>query len=213
MKTIINQNQQGLYLKEGKVIKKLTAGVYKSYGFRNESVIVYPTTAQSMSFGTDVKSKDMTSFNVMTTVSVLIADPKALFLSGLTAFEHVDTLIRREFRSIAAEQSFKSLLENSINLDDMKLNEELTQAGLVASVIVSPYISLPRNLQNAIDAQEVARQRALAELEEARGRTAVLRHYANAAKVTEQNPDILKLLLGQKAKSIQIAFDANNKSK
>ena len=68
-------------------------------------------------------------------------------------------------------------------------------------------------MQNAIDAQEVARQRAKAELEEARGRTAVIRHYANIAKVTKDNPDLLRLLLGQKAKSINVAFDATSRNK
>jgi hypothetical protein len=46
----------------------------------------------------------------------------------------------------------------------------------------------------------------LADLEEARGRTAVLRHYANAAELIKDKPEIMQLMLGQKAKNIHIDF-------
>jgi hypothetical protein len=74
-------------------------------------------------------------------------------------------------------------------------------------------VILPRNLKAAVEGELVARKKSQADLEEARGRTAVLRHYANAAKLVADQPELLKLLLGQKAKSLQVQFSDEKASK
>jgi hypothetical protein len=65
---------------------------------------------------------------------------------------------------------------------------------------------LPKNIRNSLDAQIAAKNKSLADLEEARGRTAVLRHYANSAEMIKDKPEIMQLMLGQKAKNIHVDF-------
>lgn len=211
-KTIIYQNQTAVLIRNGRIDQVLPAGVYRTYGFRNESVIVYPAHAQSYAYMLNVRTAEAAAVLVDVTLSITIKDVKKLYLSGKTAYEVVNRAITSQLQASAETKGLGDMLESGLTVDELALREDIAQYGLEATVDLSPRIRLPRNLQNAIDAQEVARQRAKAELEEARGRSAVIRHYANVAKITKDNPDLLRLLLGQKAKSINVAFDAADRS-
>lgn len=211
MKTTIYQNQTGLLIRQGRIVKVLPAGVYKTYGFRNETVIVYPTYSQAYAYVINVRTSEAAAVSIDVTVGVTIVNAEQLYTSGKTPYEIVNRTIASQLQDVATTRSLSELLEGKLSLDEGALRAATAEYGLEAKIELSPAIRLPRNLQNAIDAQEVARQRAKAELEEARGRSAVIRHYANVAKVTRDNPDLLRLLLGQKAKSINVAFDTASK--
>ncbi len=211
-KTIINENQIGLLIRNGRIDRTLRTGAYKTYSFRNEQILIYPTYSQSYTFSLFVRTKESAQITVDITVGITVTDPKKLYLSGKSAYEFVNQAITSQLQEIAAIKTLPELLESDLHIYKARLNSDISNSGLTATIELTPQIRLPRNLQNAIDAQEVARQRAKAELEEARGRSAVIRHYANVAKVTKENPDLLRLLLGQKAKSINVAFDASAKS-
>lgn len=211
MKTIINQNQIGLLIRQGRIIEVLPAGVHKTYGFRNEVIVTYPTFSQSFAFVVNVRTSEAAAISIDVTVGVTIVNAEQLYMSGKTPYEIVNRAITGQLQETANTKNVQELLEGGLSVDEQALQAVITEFGLLAKVELLPTVRLPRNLQNAIDAQEVARQRAKAELEEARGRSAVIRHYANVAKVTRDNPDLLRLLLGQKAKSINVAFDAAGK--
>lgn len=212
-KVIINQNQIGVLVRNGQVAQVLTAGVYRTYSFRNESIVIYPGFSQSCAYVLNVRTAEAAAVSVDVTIGATIKDAKKLHLSGKTVYEVINRAITSQLQAVAEAKSLSELLECGLSIDGKALASDITEYGLTASVELLPKVRLPRNLQNAIDAQEVARQRAKAELEEARGRSAVIRHYANVAKVTKDNPDLLRLLLGQKAKSINVAFDATGRSK
>jgi len=212
MKTIINQNQIGILIHEGRVARTLSAGVYRTHRFRNESVVVYPLHPQMQGFVLNIRTADAAAVSAEITVKMIIKDAVKLYISGNIAAEIVQQSIACQLQQQAGAKSLSELLESGLSVDETLLDTELAEFGLTVTVMLSPRIKLPRNLQNAIDAQEVARQRAKSELEEARGRSAVIRHYANVAKITKDNPDLLRLLLGQKAKSINVAFDATGRS-
>lgn len=210
-KTIIYQNQTGLLIRNGHVVQTLASGVHKTRAFRNEAIVVFPTYSQSFAYTVQVRTAEAAAVSVDVTIGTTIQDAKVHYLSGKTSYEVIAQAITRQLQAATETKTLAELLENSPAVDETALNATIALYGIVAQVELPPSIRLPRNLQNAIDSQEVARQKAKAELEEARGRSAVIRHYANAAKVTKDNPDLLRLLLGQKAKSINVAFDAANK--
>ena len=208
MKTIINQNQTGILIRNGRVEQELFAGVYRTYEFRNESIVVYPLYRQSQSYALSIRTAEGAAIFVDATVGIVVKEAKKLYLSGAAPAVAVSQALASQLQAIAEVKTLSELLKNGLSVDEAVLGDAIAEYGLEATVELSPKVRLPRNLQNAIDAQEVARQRAKAELEEARGRSAVIRHYANVSKVTKDNPDLLRLLLGQKAKSINVAFDA-----
>ena len=207
-KIIINQNQAGILVQNGTISQVLSTGTYRTYDFRNETIVVYPLYRQSFASSINVRTAEAAAIVVDFTLGVTITDVKKLYLSGRAAYEIVILSITRQLSAAAEAKRLAELLETNLTVDEAALQAEIAEYGLEAVIELQPKIRLSRNLQNAIDAQEVARQRAKAELEEARGRSAVIRHYANVAKVTKDNPDLLRLLLGQKAKSINVAFDA-----
>lgn len=211
-KTTIYQNQIGILVRDGRVAQLLPAGVYRTYAFRNETIVVYPGHSQSYAFALNVRTIEGSAVSVDLSVGVMIEDVEKLYLSGKTAYEVVNRAVTSQLQAMAETKSLSELLEGNMSIDETALANDIAKYGLVAKIELLPKVRLPRNLQNAIDAQEVARQRAKAELEEARGRSAVIRHYANMAKVTKDNPDLLRLLLGQKAKSINVAFDAADRN-
>ncbi|MFZ1249268.1 MAG: SPFH domain-containing protein [Candidatus Saccharimonadales bacterium] len=212
-KTTINQNYKGLLIREGQIIRVLEPGTYKTYGFRNEIIVTYPAFGQSFGCNISARTKEAATITVETTFEVTITDIEAFHLHSKALYELTMQAATKRILPIVAQMTLDDVLNSNIELDIAAMNAEVAQYGIVIALVLAPTVRLPRNLQNAIDAQEVARQRAKAELEEARGRSAVIRHYANVAKVTKDNPDLLRLLLGQKAKSINVAFDATGKNK
>lgn len=211
-KTTINQNQIGVLIRDGRIAELLSAGVYRTYAFRNETIVVYPTYSQTYPFSVNVRTAEAAAVSVDVSLGIIIEDVQKLHLSGKAVYEVVNLAITSQLQAAAEIKNLSELLEGNLSIDETALANNIAEYGLTAKVELVPKIRLPRNLQNAIDAQEVARQRAKAELEEARGRSAVIRHYANVAKVTKDNPDLLRLLLGQKAKSINVAFDAADRN-
>ncbi len=210
-KTIIHQNQTGILLRDGCVTQILSPGVYRTYKFRNQAVIVYPLYRQSYPCLVNASTADGVTIAVEVNVGVIIRTAEKLYASGQTVLEIIQQAVIRQMQAIIQTRTLGELLEAKVALDEQLLAQDIAEFGLEARTELAPRIRLPRTLQNAVDAQEVARQRAKAELEEARGRSAVIRHYANVAKVTKENPDLLRLLLGQKAKSINVAFDVAGK--
>lgn len=207
-KQIILENQRGLHIRNGHIVSELGPGAYYSFGY-NSKYLVYSIAAQAYLVNVNVNTSDMASIFVVVPVNIYIRDVRKYFLSGVSMFEAVNRALSKQLQENIGNQSLSEILENKLEVSADAINKAVSEFGLEVFIDGAAQVRLPRNLQNAIDAQEVARQRAKAELEEARGRTAVLRHYANAAKMTKDNPELLRLMLGQKAKSINVAFDAN----
>lgn len=208
-KQIIFENQVGLLIHNGRVVRSVGPGVYRTFELGNMSYIVYPLSAQPYAMSSSFSTSDNASIFVDLPVDILIRDAHRHYMSGISIYEAVSRVFNRFMQEYVGKRSLAEILEEQIAISNEDINIGLSELGLEAIIQGLARIRLPRNLQNAIDAQEVARQRAKAELEEARGRTAVLRHYANAAKMTKDNPELLRLLLGQKARSISVAFDAS----
>ncbi len=209
-KTTIYETQRGLMVMNGKIVRELGPGVYRTFKRSSREFFIYPKTAQAYVVPNNCRSKDSASFIVDVPTMISIVDIRTYFLSSVTYYQEVARVCTKHIQEITGTLTLAEILAEPLKLDGATLNEELAKCGLAITIEGPIETRLPRNLQNAIDAQEVARQKAKAEIEEARGRTAVLRHYANAAKLTKDNPDVLRLLLGQKAKSINVAFDARN---
>lgn len=210
--TIINSSQHGVYIKNGVATHTLEAGVHSvPYFSKHEEIIAYPNIWLPIHVSATILSKDGVSLTASVNLLKQIIDPIDFYNQGAESTNPTYLVVSAELQRIARKHTFSDILEHSLDLTVATINEQLRINGLCVQSNGDVMLELPRTLQNAVNAQEVARQRAKAELEEARGRTAVLRHYANAARITKENPDVMRLLLGQKAKSVNVAFDASRK--
>lgn len=211
MKVTINQLQTGLYFRNGTFVERRGSGVYHIYGFRNETIELYPLTPQYSIQNISATSADGSNFIVTLYFEVTIADALAYYNTGKSYDSILAITVAPVIQDYFAKRDLADALTSTGDALAALDIDSFTTYGLSVSVVRKPEIRLPRNLQNAIDAQEVARQRAKADLEEARGRTAVLRHYANAANLAKDKPELLQLLIGQKAKAVNISFDTERK--
>ena len=113
-------------------------------------------------------------------------------------------------RTHVATSTLDELLANDTSIDAViyeNTKKVLSDYGLTPLSVSPVSILIPRSLKVAFEAKISAQKKAEADLEEARGRTATLRHLANAADLVEKRPVLLQLLLGQKARNVQFTFD------
>src|SRR5688572_7823478 len=98
-KTIINQNQIGILVREGRIVQQLSAGVYRTYGFRNEAIVVYPTFVQSYAYALNVRTTEAAAISVDITVGVTVENAKKLYLSGKSAYEIVNLAVTSQLQA------------------------------------------------------------------------------------------------------------------
>ncbi|TAH33005.1 hypothetical protein EYC58_02515 [Candidatus Saccharibacteria bacterium] len=212
MRKTIYEGHKGLFWKKGKIIKVLEPGRHRYSVLLNEKVEVINVQEQEIVLETQqYTTKDNLIVRAAVRAKIAITDPASfkrrvsLEQNGRFAQGILNDLLRE---SIAKNNLDELLEQGSVLHTLIQESAEAQLAGLgVAVKAVSPIsILIPRSLSQAFEAELGARKRAIADLEEARGRTATLRHLANAADLVEKRPVLLQLLIGQKARQVQFQF-------
>jgi regulator of protease activity HflC (stomatin/prohibitin superfamily) len=215
MKKTINEGFNGILYKKGIIQNILGPGRHNYSVFGNESIEVFDTRIMTGFAAGSAATTDNVSISASVQYAYQIVDLKRYVLSAsnpATLINGIGTdaigkaIAGKTLENIEAEpeqfyNDFKTVLTNGLAVIGIKVIE-----------VFSPNITIPKNIRNAAEAQSSAKKKALAELEEARGRTAVLRHYANTTDIIKDNPEILQLLISQKAKNIHIDFSKPDKS-
>lgn len=209
MKVTIREGFAGALFRKGLFVRVLKPGQHRYAYLRGERVEEY-----------DIRIRGASAFGLVTTtdkVSVTVTIPFTYVITDLktyvTAVANPDDMVRSVgMNAVTMAIAGKDLESLESNADTViEAFRDLAQKGLKpygvdVHDVFAPSVNVPKNIRNASEAQLAAKKKALADLEEARGRTAVLRHYANAAELIKDKPEILQLMLGQKAKNIHIDF-------
>lgn len=211
---IIYDWQIGLFYRNGQFVSTKSAGKYRLRTFLNEEIMVYGVRPTTTSFNAgEVQSADKIGVTIYGNIRRKIVDPKKLI--NISADN--ESLIREWATAIVKQFAIKLSIEDLLNSSEQmskkiesELSKKLKDVGI--EIVETPVITmiLPRSIKRALEFEIVAKKRALAELEEARGKTATLRHLANSSKLIQENPALYKLLLSQKVRSLNIAIDENN---
>lgn len=216
MKKIILEYETGVLMRKGKLVQELQPGQVKySRVFRKERVEVFDARPTFTVAGDNFMTKDQLSVYLSVNLSYAIVSATQYLKMVVEPYGLIRIAANDLIRAWVARLDLDELLEKHASLQgdlEKQLAPELKQYGLELKSVSPPVITLARGLKQAVEAKLIASKKSQADLEEARGRTAVLRHYANAARLIEDNPEVLKLLLGQKAKSLQVQFADNPKS-
>lgn len=211
---IIYDWQIGLFYRNGQFVSTKSAGKYRLRTFLNEEIMVYGVRPTTTPFNAgEVQSADKIGVTIYGNIRRKIVDPKKL----INVSADNESLIREWATAIVKQFAIKLSIEDLLNSSEQmskklesELSKKLKDAGI--EIVETPVITmiLPRSIKRALEFEIVAKKRALAELEEARGKTATLRHLANSSKLIQENPALYKLLLSQKVRSLNIAIDENN---
>lgn len=217
MKKTIYEGDAGVLWRKGKIQKVLGNGRHRYSLWRGEKITTVNTQTQEYTCQVqDYATKDNLTVRFMIRLRVQVSDPAA-FLRALPENTHglfVQNAASDAARVFVAKYSLEDLLGKTVELREAaqrEAGEKLREAGMEITELSPVSILIPRSLRQAYEAELVIKKKALAELEEARGRTAVLRHLANAATMVEKQPVLLQLLMGQKARQVQFQFDTTKR--
>lgn len=212
MRKTIQEGYVGLLWQHGKIIRELPVGRHHYWvllGQRIDTIDVRPI--QLATSPQEYATKDSLTVRCVlnatwsvasaTTMARTTADYDALILTKIT------DALRNEISKLTLDELLPKISEVHA-LVEKTAREQLQEAGIQLEALSPLSLLIPRSLRQAFEAEVTARKRAVADLEEARGHTAVIRHLANAASQVEQQPALLQLLMGQKAKHVQFQFTA-----
>jgi len=210
MKKIIRENQIGVLIQKGRFVAELQPGEVRfSPVLKKQSVEVFDIRPTYVSVADNFMISDKLSVLISVNLSYAIKSAQLYLKLVNDAYSLLRAMVSDQVRAWASSLTLEELLEKQAELQgrlEKAATPELQKSGLQLLSVSPPVVTLPRGLKQAVESKLIAAMKSQADLEEARGRTAVLRHYANAAKLTQENPELLKLLLGQKAKSLQVQF-------
>ena len=217
MRRIIKEGECGVLWKKGKITDVLKPGSHRYtwwFGERLDIIEVRPVDylCQTQEYTT----KDNMAVRFFIRANVRVSDAAQLMRSVeyLQLNSKIQNTLSDAARKFVMTKTLDELLENSANFSEVifeSSTDPLKAMGLQLETISPVSILLPRSLKQAYEAMISAQKRSQADLEEARGRTATLRHLANAADIVEKRPILLQLLLGQKARNVQFQFNEKDK--
>ncbi len=216
MRKTVPEGYVGLLWKRGKIVRELPVGRHQYFVLLGQRVdLVDVRSSQFATTPEEFATKDNlnvrctlnATYHVVSASTVVrtTADQIALMRTKMT------DALRAEISKLTLDELLPKMNEVHTTVE-ARLKQDLLKSGIELETLSPLNLLIPRSLRQAFEAEVTARKRAVADLEEARGRTAVLRHLANAASQVEQQPALLQLLMGQKAKHVQFQFTAEEKS-
>jgi regulator of protease activity HflC (stomatin/prohibitin superfamily) len=215
MRKTVPEGYIGLFWKRGKILRELPAGSYRHSALLGQKIqLVDVRSAQLATMPEEFATKDNLNVRCVLTVTYHVTGPSTLVRTTADALSFMRTQMADALRSEISQLTLDELLPKVSEIHaaaEQTLKQAFEKAGISLDTLSPLNLLIPRSLRQAFEAEVTARKRAVADLEEARGRTAVLRHLSNAAAQVEQQPALLQLLMGQKAKHVQFQFIADEK--
>ena len=197
---IVFEFERGLKYKKGRFKKVLGPGRYR--------FMPHATTIQKVDIrprfvsitGQEVLSADGVTIKISIAANFQVADP-AVAVNSVRNYE--DALyqeLQLALREIIGAVEIDAVLNNRGNLSKQLMAIAETKAkdlGLTLLSVNVKDIMFPGKLKELFAQVVKARQDGLAALEKARGETAALRSLANAARMIDDNPNLMQLRLVQ----------------
>ena len=209
MRITIQEGFAGALYRRGVFVRVLNPGRHRYSYLRGESVQSCDMRVRSTVGYGNILTTDKINVTVTTPFSYVVADLRVYFGTVTEINEIIRVIASNSIVRAAGNNDLEGLEASFGDFADAFMRiakDDLRQHGIELRDVYTSSILVPKNIRNASEAQLAAKKKALADLEEARGRTAVLRHYANASELIKEKPEILQLMLGQKAKNISIDF-------
>jgi regulator of protease activity HflC (stomatin/prohibitin superfamily) len=155
--------------------------------------------------GQDLLSKDNVSVKISLAVNYQITEPQALIFQYEDFHGNLYMNTQFKLREVISTVELDEILINRKNISDRvkDLLEDQSLKGLVIHSVEIKDIMLSADMKKVFSDVIKVRKEALNSLEKARGEMATLRSLANAAKMMEKNPELVKLRLIQTIESSQ----------
>lgn len=156
--------------------------------------------------GQELLSADNVSVKISIAAIYQITDPQAIISQYKDFSGNLYMMIQFKLREVISTLEIDTLLINRKNITDRVkdlLSEEKSLSGVMIHSVELKDIMLSSDLKKTFTEAIKVKKEALISLEKARGEMATLRSLANAAKMIENNPELMKLRLIQTIESSQ----------
>lgn len=192
----VYEYQKGLKYTKGQYVGTLNPGQY--WIFRTfSSVVPVDTRPQFVTIqGQDVLSADGVTLKVSLAAEYQVADPNVAINKNANFQSSLYLTLQMAVREIVGKEKIDTLIENRAGFSS-KLTEltsgKAAEYGLKLILADIKDIMFPGEMKKAFAQVVKAQKEGQAALERARGETAALRSLANAARMMDDNPNLLQL--------------------
>lgn len=199
-KVTVYEFERGLKYVNGRHARVLNPGQYWIY---NPTTTVTKVDVRPRVLtvpGQEVLSSDSISLKVSAAIQYEIVDANLAINRSGSYYELLYLIVQVAVRDLIGSQKIDELLEKRSSFNEQLLAQTSARAlelGIKLSSVVIKDIMFPGELKKVFAQVVKAQKEGLAALERARGESAALRNLANAAKVLENNPNLMQLRILQ----------------
>src|SRR5713226_3863089 len=192
----IYEYQKGLKYTKGRYVSTLNAGQYWVFSTFS-SIVPVDIRPQFVTIqGQDLLSADGVTLKVSLAAEFQVADPNVAINKNASFQNSLYLTLQMAVREIVGKEKIDSLIENRAGFSSklMELTSgKATEFGLKLISADIKDIMFPGEMKKAFAQVVKAQKEGQATLEKARGETAALRSLANAARMMDDNPNLLQL--------------------
>lgn len=192
----VYEYQKGLKYTNGRYVTTLNAGQYWIFSTFS-SILAVDIRPQFVTIsGQDVLSSDGVTVKISLAAEFQVADPHTAVNKNASFQNSLYLTLQMAVREIVGKETIDALIENRAAFSS-KLTElttgKATQYGLKLISADIKDIMFPGEMKKVFAQVVKAQKEGQAALERARGETAALRNLANAARMMDDNPNLLQL--------------------
>jgi regulator of protease activity HflC (stomatin/prohibitin superfamily) len=193
---IVYEYQKGLKYTNGRYVATLNPGQYWILA-KFSSILHVDIRPQFVTIpGQDVLSADGVTLKISLAAEFQVADPHVAINRNTSFQNSLYLTLQMAVREIVGKEKIDALMENRAGFS-AKLTEltsgKATEYGLKLMSADIKDIMFPGEMKRAFAQVVKAQKEGQAALEKARGETAALRSLANAARMMDDNPNLLQL--------------------
>jgi regulator of protease activity HflC (stomatin/prohibitin superfamily) len=201
MRVTIFEYERGLKYVKGRFKQVLPPGQYWVWLFGSTFIRKVDIRPQYVSVpGQAVLTADGVGLKISLTAVYEISDPVVAINQVSDYHQALYMTLQNSLREMVGAIAIDDLMGTRTQLNQQLLESSASQVASLGLRLISVSIKdlmLPGDLKKLYAQVVQARQEGLAQLERARGETAALRNLANAARLANDNPNLLKLRLVQ----------------
>jgi regulator of protease activity HflC (stomatin/prohibitin superfamily) len=188
--------QTGLLYRHGKFVKCLNAGKHRLWG-AGHCVIAYDNrNSELVVQGQEVITSDCATLKITAVAQWRIVEAVKFHSSADDSRQALYTVIQLALRKVVGGISLDDIIEKKSSFGAVMC--EVAKVGIddlgieIVSVDIRD-VMLSAELKNSYQGVLMAKKESLSNLEKARGEAAALRTQANAARLFEKNPDLMRM--------------------
>jgi len=192
----VHEGFVGLLYHAGEFVRTLDPGTHKTFGFDYTMNLIDGRKTQLTVPGQDVLTADKVTIKVSVLLSYRITDADKVTHEVRSYWGEIYGVVQVALREAVGGAKADEVLDNRADIGGQlraSVPPQLAKIGIETITLDVKDVMPPSDLRRAFTDVIKARNEGLATLERARAESAAMRNLANAARLLDNNPSLLKL--------------------